>query len=177
MKTTRYRIDRIHILNHHHCIIAKCASTTIKRLGVRVTPPFEPLQTVATIRHPLDRWISGYVMWLLDLARWTDGYAHWQAPHHVMYDPHTAPQSQFVEPDTHLIRFDDIDEYVERCGHPPIHEHPTNRGYVPFKDKTLEYIQDNKPFAKKLRRWLHDDFLLYNQCQSVQSLPENLFTK
>ena len=175
MKTTRYRIDRIHILNHHHCIIAKCASTTIKRLGVRVTPPFEPLQTVATIRHPLDRWISGYVMWLLDLARWTDGYTHWQHPHHVMYDTHTSKQSLIVQPDSLLIRFDDVGEYVERCGYPPIHEHPTNRGYIPLKDKTLEYIQDNKPFADKLNRWLHDDFLLYNQCQSVQSLPDRLF--
>ena len=170
--------DRRLILNHHLIIIPKVASTSLSTLGEKVSPmaPYN-LPTVAIIREPLQRWISGYSMYLADLARHQDGQIQFRPPHYHIYDIHTAQQTYKVRRDTYTIRFEQIDVYADRCSLSIPHLHPTDVNILPIQRELVDWMRNNSSWVNALRESLFLDYQLYNNCLSVQSLPENLFIK
>ena len=173
---TRYPPNRRLICSHHLILHAKVASTSLRQCGEPVALEAAWDQpTVAIIREPLQRWVSGYIMYLFDLARWSDGKPRFRPPYHFTYDVHTTQQVYKIRKDTHLIRFEDIQEYADRAGFilPHLHKQPRNH----IKSEIVQWMKDNEDFKQALKQHLRLDYQLREKCQSVQSLPENLFTK
>ena len=164
------------VCSHHLILHAKVASTTLRTIGQEIDGRLlwdKP--TVALIRDPLQRWVAGYTMYLYDLARWSDGHPRFRPPRHFTYDVHTTQQAYKIHKDTHLIRFEDINEYAARCGIAIPHEHRTPRNNL--KAEIVQWMKDNPHFKHQLKHHLHLDYKLREKCQPVQSLPANLFTK
>ena len=172
----RYPPEARLICSHHLIIHAKVASTSLKTIGQEIDgTTLWDKPTVAIIRDPLNRWVAGYAMYLYDLARWSDEHPRFRPPYHFTYDIHTTPQIYKVRKDTHLIRFEDIREYGDRCGViiPHLHYLPRNN----LKAEIVQWMKDNPHFKHQLKQHLRFDYQLREKCQSVQSLPANLFIK
>ena len=170
--------ERVAICSHHLIIHAKAASTSLRECGDHV--PFKApwdRPTVALIRDPLQRWVSGYVMYLADLARHQTGRVYFQPPRHFTYDVHTVQQAYKIRRDTHFIRFESIKEYADRCGFTLPHLHSTPGRLTLLKQELIYWMKDNPHFKHQLKHHLHLDYQLREKCVSVQSLPANLFTK
>jgi hypothetical protein len=173
-----YPPERVEICSHHLIIHAKAASTSLRGCGKSVHQfAAWDRPTVALIRNPLERWISGYTMYLADLSRHLDGHLNFIPPRHFVYDVHTAQQAYKVRKDTHLIRFEDINEYADRCQFSLPH-----LNHAPFmlskcKADAIQWMKDNEVFKHQLKHHLRFDYKLREKCVSVQSLPENLFIK
>ena len=120
---------------------------------------------------------AGYAMYLADLARHSDGHVVFRPPHHFTYDVHTTQQIYKIFKDTYLIKFEDIQQYADRCGFHLPHLHPTPGPLTQCKDELIYWLKDNPDFKKALKLHLRFDYQLRAKCQSVQSLPANLFTK
>ena len=170
--------ERVKICSHHLIIHAKVASTSLRSCGDGVdSKDYGTLPTVAIIRNPLQRWVSGYTMYLADLARHSDGHVVFRPPHHFTYDVHTTQQIYKIFKDTYLIKFEDIQQYADRCGFHLPHLHPTPGPLTQCKDESIYWLKDNPDFKNALKHHLRLDYQLRAKCQSVQSLPANLFTK
>ena len=178
MRFSRFPPERRRMGAHDLIIHAKVASTSLRTLGKEVDhlSPFD-LPTVAFIRDPLDRWISGYVMYLNYLARHQTGFMQWQPPHHYFYDLHTTPQAYKVRSDTYFIRFEHLSQYANRMNITVPYLHETPRTYREYKTRLVRWLKVNPTFLQGLKHELQIDYQLYNRCQSVQSLPDFLFDK
>ena len=163
---------------HDLIIHPKVASTSLRTLGDYVDEhaPWD-LPTIALIRDPLDRWISGYVMYLNYLARHQTGFMQFQPPHHYFYDLHTTPQAYKIKSTTHLIRFEALQDYAFQMNLSIPHLHETARTYREYKTQLVQWLKENEDFKEGLKQALKIDYELRAQCQSVQSLPANLFIK
>ena len=117
MRLQPYPPERVAICSHHLIIHAKVASTSLRGCGepISFNAPWDR-PTIAIIRDPLQRWVSGYIMYLADLTRHQTGYVTFLPPHHFVYDVHTAQQAYKIRRDTHLVRFEEIQLYADRCG-------------------------------------------------------------
>jgi len=163
---------------HDLIIHAKVASTSLRTLGdhVKRHEPYS-LPTIAIIRNPIERWVSGYVMYLADLARLSTGRIVFQPPYHFVYDIHTTQQIYTIRKDTHLIPFEEIQLYTDRCGFNLPHLHPTPGPLTHCKHELIYWLRDNERFKESLKHHLRLDYELRNRCVSVQSLPDSLFDK
>lgn len=173
-----YTPERVLICSHHLIIHAKVASTSLRGCG-NCVPPTDAWDkpTVALIRDPLKRWVSGYTMYLADLARHSTGHIIFQPPHHFVYDVHTAQQAYKIRKDTYLVPFEEIELYADRCGFNLPHLHFTPHLLRLCKAELIEWLKENSDFKNALKHHLRFDYQLYNSCQSVQSLPANLFIR
>ena len=178
IRFSRFPPERRRMGAHDLIIHPKVASTSLRTLGdhVKQHAPWDR-PTVAFIRDPLDRWTSGYVMYLNYLARHQTGFMQWQPPHHYFYDLHTTPQAYKVKRDTYLIRFEHLNQYADRMNITIPHLHETPRTYLEYKTQLIRWLKVNPTFLQQLKHELQIDYQLREKCQSVQSLPENLFTK
>jgi hypothetical protein len=172
-----YPLERRLVLRHHLVLHAKCASTTLRTIGEMVAfdAPFNR-PTVALIRDPLQRWVSGYCMYLADLARHSTGEIKFRPPHHHTYDVHTSLQIYKILPTTHLIPFESIDQYALRCNVQIPHLHETPRQIKEMKQQLVNWLKQNPQFVTELKLSLRPDYQLRANCVSVQSLPETFFT-
>lgn len=177
MKILPYTLDRVRICSHHLILHAKVASNSLRTCGTPVDVNTWTLPTLALIRNPLQRWISGYIMYLADLSRHSTGLISFQPPHHFVYDVHTSQQIYKIRKDTHLIRFEEIDHYATRCGFTLPHIHPTPEPLKPCKVQLVQWLKDNPKFKRALKEHLRFDYQLRDKCVSVQSLPDNFFIK
>ena len=170
-----YPPERVSICSHHLIIHAKVASTSLRGCGAYVDPSDAwDRPTIALIREPLQRWVAGYFMYLYELAKWSDGHPRFRSPRHFVYDVHTTQQAYKVHKDTHLIRFEDIQQYADRCQFNLPHLHNMKRAYI--KSQLIQWLKDNPTFKHQLKHHLRLDYQLRDRCQSVQSLPDSLFT-
>ena len=173
-----YTPERVAICSHHLIIHAKVASTSLRKCGAYVS--FDEAwskPTIALIRDPLQRWVAGYTMYLADLSRHSTGRIIFQPPHHFVYDVHTSQQVYKIRRDTHFIRFEEIELYADRCGFILPHLHSTPSLLKSCKDELIQWLKYHKDFTQALKQHLRLDYQLRAKCQSVQSLPANLFTK
>ena len=173
MNTTIYAPERRRMLNHEVLLIPKVASTTLREI---TEPSTRKLTQIAFIREPFQRWCSGYVMWLLDLARFSDGQVRFHTPHHTQYDMHTTLQRYSVKSSTHCIKLDHINEWADRCNVTLPHLHKTSTTHSHLTQKLHCFLKKDDSFSYKLRLYLRSDYELYDKATSVQSLPDKLFT-
>jgi hypothetical protein len=173
-----YIPERVAICSHHLIIHAKVASTSLRTCGQRVDPHDKwDKPTIAIIRNPLQRWVAGYTMYLADLSRHNTGRLTFLPPHHFTYDVHTTQQVYKIRKDTHLIRFEDINEYADRCGFKLPHLHQTPPLLKQCRADCVLWMSNNLEYKQALKHHLRFDYKLREKCVSVQSLPENLFIK
>ena len=173
-KTTTFPTERRTMRNHDVLLIPKVASTSLRWITQTST---HTLPTVAFVRHPFQRWIAGYTMWILDLARFSNGTIVWEPPHHFTYDAHTTLQRHFIDADTRIIRLDDIDQWATRCAIKLPHLHKTSQLHRWIQRKTSDWLTQNPVWLDELNTHLQIDYNLYDRAESVQSLPENFFTR
>ena len=170
-----YPPDLIRLCSHSVTLIPRVASTSLRRLG-----PFtkQTDKIVCIIRDPIDRWVSGYVHWLYTRARWVDNKVRWEAPHHLYYDVHTAPQwcqAPIRYSDTKFIRLEEINEYAERCKVLITHENHNSKSLSWCYEKTRTWIDTNVVWRESLIDFLHRDFILRQRCVPINSIPESWF--
>ena len=171
---TTYPPERRRMLNHEILLIPKVASTTLREI---TEPPTHRLPQIAFIREPLQRWCSGYIMWLLDLARFSDGSVRFHTPYHTQYDMHTTLQRYSVKSSTHCIKLDHINTWADRCNVTLPHLHKTSTDHSHLTQKLHQFLKKDEQFSYKLRLYLRSDYQLYDKATSVQSLPDKFFTK
>lgn len=172
----RYRIERRRVLSHEIILHAKCASTTLRQVGTPVNAATLSLPTVAFIRDPIKRWISGYVMYLSDLASHESGVVQFRPPHYPQTDVHTSRQVFKVYHNTHLVRFEHLHLWAERCGITLPHLHSPSDRTRQIKLELIQWLKENPDWREMLIRHLQPDYQLRANCVSVQSLPSNFFT-
>jgi hypothetical protein len=163
--------------------IPKCASSSLKEvfkdLGWSTIPKenknkFENCKLFAVIRHPLDRWISGFTQYfyrnknndLKLIYQNIDPYVR-----NIVYDIHQMKQSEFLSswPSCKLFKFDNLQTLVNWLnseGVPIqtlIHK---NRSFDFAPKKALyEYVKNSLSIEHKnlLFDYYKDDLILYNQ--------------
>ena len=178
---TKQRIFR-RVGQHHLLILPKLASSSLKTLGDDIWENHltEHLPVISFVRKPFERWVSGYIQYLLDIARYADGVFEFRPPTYVRCDIHTTPQYLQIRSYDYLLRFEDLNEYLKRASLDIPHSHrtPTHLGDARAKAKVqlLDWLQENESFSKQLKLELQNDYLLREKCVPVQSLPKKLFT-
>ena len=181
--TPKQRIFR-RVGQHHLLILPKLASTSLKTLGDDIwehhLTETEHLPIISFVRKPFERWVSGYIQYLVDIARYADGVFEFRPPPYVRCDIHTTPQYFQIRTCDYLLRFEDLNEYSKRASIyiPHCHKTSTHLGDPRAKAKKLllRWLQENESFSKQLRLELQNDYLLRERCVPVQSLPKELFT-
>ena len=172
MNTTIYAPERRRMLNHEILLIPKVASTTLREI---TEPSTHRLPQIAFIREPFQRWCSGYIMWLLDLARFSDGQVRFHTPytHSMICIP---PYNDTLLSLALTASLDDIDAWADRCNITLPHLHKTSTDHSHLSAKLHRFLKKDEQFSYKLRLYLRSDYQLYDKATSVQSLPETFFT-
>lgn len=167
--------DLLRICSHSVTLIPRVATESLRTIGNKTE---QTDRVVCIVREPIDRWVSGYVRWLYTRARWIDNRVRWEAPHHLYYDVHTAPQwcqAPVLYSNTHYICFEEIDLYAKRCGKTLPHKNHDSELLSWCYEKTHNWLETNNSWREMLVEFLQRDYTLRKSAMSVEDIPDSWF--